>query len=157
MVDRAVTQMIANLMGDLARIEQTQKVRRIQSGIAAAQDAGKWTGRPPRGFNVEDGRLRVDVEEFLRVRSAVERVAAGETATNVANEAGLPATTLRELYRERSELYLRADAEDARVDAALGDVRPLDEPRAEPEKLEDKIRSIVRQEVDSKGRDGNEH
>jgi len=149
MVDRAVTQMIANLMGDLARIEQTQKVRRIQSGIAAAQDAGKWTGRPPRGFNVEDGRLRVDVEEFLRVRSAVERVAAGETATDVAEDVGLPATTLRELYRERSELYLRADADDDRVDAALGDIRPLDEPRAEPEDLDERVRAIVREEIEA--------
>lgn len=40
-VDRAVTEMIAGIMGDLARIEQKQKVRRIRSGITAAQDAGK--------------------------------------------------------------------------------------------------------------------
>lgn len=149
MVDRAVTRMIANLMGDLARIEQTQKVRRIQSGIAAAQDAGKWTGRPPRGFTVDDGRLRVDVEEFLRVRSAVERVAAGDTATEVAEDTGLPATTLRELYRERPELYLRADTDDDRVAAALDDVRPLDDPDAEPEDFDDRVREIVREEIEA--------
>lgn len=40
MVDQAVTQMIAGLMGDLARIEQKQKVRRVQSGIDATQEAG---------------------------------------------------------------------------------------------------------------------
>lgn len=147
MVDRAVTQMIANLMGDLARIEQTQKVRRIQSGIASAREAGKWTGRPPKGFEVVDGYLRVDPEEFLRVRAAVERVAAGEAASTVAEDTGLAASTLRELYRERSELYLRADVDDDRVDDALEDIRPLDKPVAEPEELDDRVREIVREEL----------
>lgn len=147
MVDQAVTQMIANLMGDLARIEQKQKVRRIQSGITAAKEAGKWTGRPPRGFTVEDGYLRLETEEFLRIRSALERIAAGEDVKQVAEDAGLPETTLRELYRERSDLYLHADATDERVDTALDDVRPLDEPTAEPEKLDDRIRAIVREEI----------
>ena len=72
MVDQAVTQMIAGLMGNLARIEQTQKVRRIQSGIDAAQEAGKWTGRPPTGFEVIDGHLQVAPEEYLRVRAGME-------------------------------------------------------------------------------------
>jgi len=146
-VDQAVTQMIANLMGDLARIEQKQKVRRIQSGIVSAQEVGKWTGRPPRGFTVKDGHLRVDTEEFLRVRSAIERVAAGDPAPEVADDTGLPESTLRELYRDRPELYLRADADDDRVDTALDDVRPLDEPKAEPEPLDDRIRNIVREEI----------
>ncbi len=153
MVDQAVTQMIANLMGDLARIEQKQKVRRIQSGIASAKEAGKWTGRPPRGFTVVDGYLRVDVEEFLRVRSALERVAVGEPVGEVAEDTGLPVTTLREIYRDHPELYLRAEAGDDRVDAALEDVRPLDEPRAEPEDLSDQIRDIVRQEIADGGDD----
>jgi DNA invertase Pin-like site-specific DNA recombinase len=147
MVDQAVTQMIANLMGDLARIEQKQKVRRIQSGIASAREAGKWTGRPPRGFTVKDGYLRVDTEEFLRVRSAIERVAAGDPAPEVADDTGLPESTLRELYRDRPELYLRADADDDRFNTALDDVRPLDEPKAEPEPLDDRIRNIVREEI----------
>jgi DNA invertase Pin-like site-specific DNA recombinase len=152
MVDQAVTQMIANLMGDLARIEQKQKIRRIQSGIASAKEAGKWTGRPPRGFTVVDGYLRVDVEEFLRVRSAIERVAAGDSVGEVAEDTGLPVTTLRELYRDRPELYLHADTGDDRVDAALEDVRPLDKPRAEPEGLDQHIRDIVQEEI-SKGDD----
>jgi len=147
MVDQAVTQMIANLMGDLARIEQKQKVRRIQSGIASAREAGKWTGRPPRGFTVKDGYLRVDTEEFLRVRSAIERVAAGDPAPEVADDTALPESTLRELYRDRPELYLRADADDDRFNTALDDVRPLDEPKAEPEPLDDRIRNIVREEI----------
>jgi hypothetical protein len=90
---------------------------------------------------------RVDVKEFLRVRSAIERVAAGNEAGEVAEDTNLPVTTLRELYCERSELYLHGDADDDRVDAAVDDVRPLNEPVAEPEALDDRIREIVREEI----------
>jgi DNA invertase Pin-like site-specific DNA recombinase len=147
MVDRAVSQMIANIMGDLARIEHKQKLRRIESGIAAAQNAGKWTGRPPRGFSVEDGNLRVEVEEFLRVRAAIERVVAGESAADVSDDVGIPATTLRTLVNDRSDLYLYAEAEDDRVDAALDDLRPLDEPSVQDDDFDERVREIVRDEV----------
>jgi len=40
LVDRAVSQLIAGIMGDLARVEHKQKLRRIQSGIDAAKEAG---------------------------------------------------------------------------------------------------------------------
>ncbi|VTT86170.1 resolvase [Halorubrum sp. DM2] len=143
MVDQAVTRMIAGLMGDLARIEQTQKVRRIQSGVDAAQEAGKWTGRPPTGFEVVDGHLRVDSEEYLRVRAGIERVAAGESIADVADDIGVAASTLRELYNDRAELYLCGEADDDRVDAALKDIRPLSEPAAEPaEDLNKRLRQL---------------
>ena len=150
MVDQAVTQMIAGLMGDLARIEQTQKIRRIQSGIDAAQEAGKWTGRPPTGFEVVDGYLRVASEEYLRVRAGMERVASGESVVDIANDLGAAASTLRELYINRTELYLRDEANNDRVNTALEDVRPLNEPTAEPdgnlnerfERFEQKVESL---------------
>lgn len=150
MVDRAVTEMIANIMGDLARIEQKQKVRRIRSGIEAAQQAGKWTGRPPRGFTIEDGYLRVDPEEYLRVRSALERIATGEASTTVAEDVGIPDSTLRKLLNERSELYLSATAVDDRVDAALEEMRPIDDLHEEQDDLEDTVREIVRNELDER-------
>ena len=150
MVDQAVTQMIAGLMGDLARIEQKQKVRRIQSGIDAAQEAGRWTGRPPTGFEVVDGYLRVNPEEYLRVRAGMERVAGGESLADVADDIGVAASTLRELYNDRAELYLRGEVDDDRVDAALEDVRPLSDPVAEPpedfneriKRLEQKVENL---------------
>lgn len=147
MVDQAVSQMIANIMGDLARIEQKQKLRRIESGIAAAQNAGKWTGRPPRGFRVEDGRLRVEVEEFLRVRAAIERIVGGESATNVSEDVGIPATTLRTLVNDRADLYLYAETDNDRVDGALEDLRPLEDPDI-PDDLESQVREIVREEME---------
>jgi len=130
-VDRAVKEMLAGLLGDLAKIEHKQKLRRIRSGIAAAQDAGKWTGRPPAGFVVEDGYLRVEPAEYLHVREAVARVDRGEAYADVEAETGVPASTLRNLADDRRGLYLAGEADDDRVDAALADVRPLEDLREE--------------------------
>ncbi|OYR75156.1 recombinase family protein [Halorubrum ezzemoulense] len=130
-VDRAVKELIAGLLGDLAKIEHKQKLRRIRSGIAAAQDAGKWTGRPPAGFVVEDGYLRVDPPEFLNTREALARVERGEPYADVAESSGIPESTLRSLEDDRRELYLAGEADDDRVDAALEDVRPLEDAREE--------------------------
>lgn len=144
-VDRAVTGMIAGIMGDLARIEQKQKIRRIRSGIESAKEAGKWTGRPPKGFTVDDGYLRVVPEEFLQVQHALERVAAGEAYSTVAEDTGLNEVTLRKLWDNRKELYLTGHAGDERIDAALEEIRPLDvdvddlEPKTVEELIDEKL------------------
>ena len=141
-VDRAVKEMLAGLLGDLAKIEHKQKLRRIRSGIAAAQDAGKWTGRPPAGFDVVDGYLRVDPAEYLHVREALARVERGEAYADVAADTGVAESTLRSLEADRRELYLAGEADDDRVDEALDDVRPLDDLRADTTDL-DELRERV--------------
>jgi DNA invertase Pin-like site-specific DNA recombinase len=129
LVDRAVKQMLAGLMGDLARVEHRQKLRRIESGIRSAQAAGKWTGRAPRGFVVDENTkvLRVDTAEFLRVRAALERVVDGEPVASVADASGIPESTLRTLRDDRLDLYFNGVADDDRVDQALDELRPLDD------------------------------
>lgn len=147
-VDRSVTEMIAGLIGSLAEVDHRQKLRRIRSGIEAARDAGRWTGRPPREFTVEDGYLRVDVEALLRARAALERVAAGDTGdavSAVAENTGIPPSTLARLSDERADLYRHGDADDSRVDATVQSVRPL----PEPEDWHDEVREIVREELDA--------
>ena len=146
-VDRAVKEMLAGLLGDLAKIEHKQKLRRIRSGIAAAQDAGKWTGRPPAGFVVEDGYLRVDPAEYLHVREAVARVDRGEAYATVAEETGVAESTLRSLEADRRDLYLAGEADDDRVDEALDDVRPLDELRADTTDLDELRERVERVEA----------
>ena len=70
-LQRTIYTMIASIIGDLARIEHEQNLHRIRSGIRAAQRAGRWTGRPPRGFEVDEGGfLRVIATEYLGVREA---------------------------------------------------------------------------------------
>jgi DNA invertase Pin-like site-specific DNA recombinase len=131
MVDRAMKQMLAGIMGDLARVEHKQKLRRINSGIQAAQNAGKWTGRAPRGFYVgdEDQRLHVDTEEFLRTRAALERCRRDEAVAAVADDVGLPESSLRYILgdEERRAMYFHGEHSDERKQAALDEIAPLPE------------------------------
>jgi DNA invertase Pin-like site-specific DNA recombinase len=127
-LQQTIYTMIANIMGDLAKIEHQQKLERINSGIRSAQRAGKWTGRAPRGFYVgDDKRLHVDPEEFLDVRHALERISGGESKRQVAADSGIPRSTLTDLYDNQRDLYMDGETDDDRKDAALDEIRPLPE------------------------------
>ncbi|MFC6943254.1 recombinase family protein [Salinirubellus sp. GCM10025818] len=151
-MQRAMYELLATVMGKLADIERKQTLRRIRSGIRSAREAGKWTGRPPVGFTVENGYLRVDPEEFLRVQDALQRVLAGETIVDVAEEVGLAESTLRRLRDERRSLYLDTQAEDERVSAALEDagIESVDAPRGD---LEARVRALEDALDEDDGRD----
>lgn len=118
-------------------------MRRIQSGIRTAQDAGKWTGRPPLGFTVEDGYLRVKPEEFLRAREAIKRVVADEQTVDVADDLGLPQSSLSRLASERQGLYLRGEADDDRLDAAAEEIEPLPDPPESQQPFEERVQQVV--------------
>lgn len=149
--------MIANIMGDLAKIEHQQKLERINSGIRSAQNQGKWVGRPPKGFKIgDDGLLHIKAEEFLEVRQALVRVENGESRNKVARETGIPLSTLSRLYGTRKHLYLEAaEQSDSRIESALDEIRPLDKlDRGEAGALDAKIRSVVNEEIE-KQKEGN--
>lgn len=123
-MQQSVQKLIASLMSELAALQHRQKMERIQSGIRSAQDAGKWTGAPPTGFSVEDGRLRVVPEEYLNAREAVRRVVEdGNSKRSVARETGISRATLRKMVKDRRELYLAGDAADDRVQEAIDDAQ----------------------------------
>ncbi|MFC7078210.1 recombinase family protein [Haloarcula halophila] len=149
LVDRAVSQLIAGVMGDLARVEHKQKLRRIQSGIDAAKEAGRWTGRPPAGFDVEDGYLQVNADQFLTIRRALERVEQGYTYAEAADGTPVAESTLRALEDDRRDLYFYAEAEDERLQAAAQELEPLGKPDIpdDTDLPEQDIRTIVRDEI----------
>ncbi|WP_418280808.1 hypothetical protein [Halorubrum sp. DTA98] len=105
------------------------------------------------GFEVDDdSRLRVDTEEFLRTREAIARVERGEGKSTVAKDTGVPVSTLSGLHEERAGLFLAGEGDelDGRVDAAVEELRPLDELRGESaEDLDERIRSVVREELEA--------
>jgi DNA invertase Pin-like site-specific DNA recombinase len=147
-LQQTVYTMIANIMGDLAKIEHEQKFHRIQSGIRAAQRAGIWTGRPPRGFEIgDDKRLHIDIEAFLHTREALARLARGESKHDVAESTGIPRSTLVRLYEDdqRRKMYLDGAAPDDRLDNALDELRPL--PDIDAERIDDGLRTMIRDVV----------
>lgn len=150
-LQQTIYTMIANIMGDLAKIEHQQKMDRIRSGIRAAQNAGKWTARPPRGFYVgdDDKRLHVDTTAFLETREALERIEHDESFTAVAEATGIPNSTLRYIANddERRALYFYGEADDDRVTAALDELGDLPEPDLPDDDFEAQVRAIVRDEL----------
>lgn len=143
-MQRAMYELLATIMGKLADIERKQTLRRIRSGIRSAREAGKWTGRPPVGFTVEDGYLRVEPEEFLRTQTALQRILAGEAIVDVAEDSGMAESTLRRLRDERRSLYLDTEATDERVSAALNEagVEDVDAPTDELDELRRRIEEL---------------
>lgn len=72
-----------------------------------------------RGGRLEDGYLRVDIEEYLEVTDALERIGIGESIRAAAEDSPFSRRTLGNLYRDRRELYLEGDTDDERVQAAI--------------------------------------
>ncbi len=119
--------MVAEVMDRLATIQREQTFEQLSSGVRAAQEAGKWTGRPPRGFTVDDdGYLRLDVTEYLT---------------------GIARSTLRRLYEQRRELYLGATSDNDRVDEALEEFPDIDDISRDTGGLDARIRHIIQDEL----------
>lgn len=97
--------------------------------------------------------MRVDTEEFLRTRAAVERVLiAGESRQAVADDVGIPESTLKTICNERSELCLHGQSPDDRVENAVAELQPLPDvtgqkPDANLDEFETRVREIVRDEL----------
>lgn len=115
--DRPHTQFFGKMISLWMEEERNQTIRRIRRGVRKAQRDGKWTGRPPKGFDTdEDGYLVVDMEEYLAVRDALERIENEESYRSVAGDTRFNRQTLSDLHQERREWYLDADAAPATAD-----------------------------------------
>lgn len=129
--------------------ERKQTIRRIKSGIKQAQRSGKWTSRPPKGFTTDDnGYLIPDIDEFLQVQTAIERVLDGESRYAVAHSTEISRRTLSRILDDNDKLRLYVDTEtdDDRVADAL---KAMDVDSVElPEGFEERIRAVIREEVD---------
>ena len=78
------------LTGVFAQLEADMMRERTMSGIRAAQDAGKHTGRPPYGFDT--------------ARAVIDRIEAGESVRSTARHAGIARSTVRNIT-DRKDLY----------------------------------------------------
>lgn len=101
--------------------ERKQTIRRIKSGLREARSQGKWAKAAPAGFYVEDGYLKVDIEEYLGIQQALEEVEGGESYRQAAKKAPVSRPTLMDVHKDESRrrLYLYGDAEDERMEEAL--------------------------------------
>jgi hypothetical protein len=77
----------------------------------------------------------------------LERVQAGESASAVADATGVPSLTIFRLYDERRDFYFAADPADECVDAALEEIRPIEDLTPDADEFEARVRNIVRNEL----------
>lgn len=145
--DDEMAKKYAELMAWAADLERYFLRKRVQSGVNRAKEQGKWTGRPPYGFTVNDGYLAVEPNDYLRMQSALELLETDDeaTLTGIARHAGIPQSSLSRVYNdpERRKLYLYGEHPDDRVESAVeeGDVgqdNELAELRERVERLEEK-------------------
>ena len=96
-----------NIMGTIAQLEADMIRERTRSGIEAAKQAGKHTGRPPFGFDVADGYLTPN-EDYDVAVEIIDRVEKGESKRSTARAAGVDRRTIDRIL-ERKELYQERD------------------------------------------------
>lgn len=120
--DDPMSQFFAKLLSVWMEEERKQTIRRIRRGVTHAQRQGKWTGRPPVGFETnDDGYLVVNTEEYEAVCDALERISSGESYRSVAGETRFTRRTLSKIDQDEDRLrwYLDAESGDELVAEAL--------------------------------------
>jgi DNA invertase Pin-like site-specific DNA recombinase len=122
---------VADIIGMVYAEERRTLIRRIEAGVSRAQGEGKWLGQVPAGFYRDgDGYLQPNLNPdhdsgevgFLELREALRRIEDGESYRSVAKSLPITRQTLANINddEERRAWYVDGEAEDERVDDALG-------------------------------------
>lgn len=122
--DDPMSQFFAKFLSLWYEEERKQTIRRVKSGMRRARSDGKWIGAVPTGFERDDdGRLTIDLEEYVTVVGALERIDAGEPTSRVADDVGINRVTLKNIYDddERRSWYLSDDPASAVDDDRVAD------------------------------------
>jgi len=94
------------MLGVFAELEANIRQKNVAEGIAARRANGDYHhGRPPLGFEKDDGRL-LEGPEYHRVVSVLEDVAKGELSKRQASkELDTSRRTVQRAIEERADLY----------------------------------------------------
>jgi DNA invertase Pin-like site-specific DNA recombinase len=99
-------EIVLQLLGIAAELEAKLNKERTMAGLAAAKEAGKHTGRPPFGFDVDDDGYLVPNEDFDTALAVIEKVEKeDESVRSTARHAGVARSTVRNIV-DRQDLYL---------------------------------------------------
>jgi len=116
-------ELMAKFSAWMMEFEREMTRERVRSGVQNAIDAGKWVGRPPYGFETdEDGYLRVQPDQYIRMQLAIEEALFGDGSVNaISEEYRVPGSTLNRVVsdEDRRRLYLYGEADDERLGAAV--------------------------------------
>lgn len=128
-----------------AELEAKKIKENTIEGLRAAEEAGKWTTRPPYGFTTDDDGYLQPTEEFGNARAAIYAVEELDWSHRKASRhSGVPRRTIPNVL-ERKDLYLDEDHEsEVEIEDAVDEVRSQheDEVAELREKLEELEQSI---------------
>jgi DNA invertase Pin-like site-specific DNA recombinase len=98
--------MLLNVLAWSAELEAKKIQENTRAGLAAAEAAGKWVGRPPYGFSTDDDGYLQPNENFGNARDAIIAVEEkGWSDRKASRHSGVPRRTVPNVV-ERQELYL---------------------------------------------------
>lgn len=100
------THMLLSALGWAAQKEYEQMQNRIQAGLKASREAGKWDRRPPYGFSIGDDGYLVATEKYQNALGAIYAVdTLGWSHRKASRYSGVPRRTIPGIL-ERKSLYL---------------------------------------------------
>ena len=97
---------LLNTLAMAAELEADMIRQRVLDGLRAAEEAGKWTSRPPFGFTTSDDGFLQPTDDFDRAVQAIMAVEEkGWSHRKASRHTGVPRRTIPALL-ERKEMYL---------------------------------------------------
>lgn len=99
-----LTEAFFYLAGIFAQLEAQMIRERTISGVRAAKEAGKWTGRPPYGFDTDDAGYLVMNDNYDRAMAILDELGNGESIRSLARRFGIARGTVRHI-RDNAEWY----------------------------------------------------
>lgn len=94
-----------NMMIVFADVERKMIQTRVQEGIDRAREEGKRVGRPPFGFEVEDGFLQQIPHEYVRAQNFIREVRKGRQKKATAEFFEIPESTRQSILDRSEENY----------------------------------------------------
>lgn len=95
--------MFFNITGSFAQFYREQLSENVKMGMAQARSEGRWTNRPPTGYDLADGLL-VPNREAATVVRIFELRAAGATQPEIEAATGIKHSTVVAILRNRAYL-----------------------------------------------------
>ncbi|WP_128476536.1 recombinase family protein [Halorussus pelagicus] len=103
--DGWMADLMLNMLIVFADAEQKMIQDRVQQGIDKAKRDGKRIGRPPFGYDVEDGFMYQDPVEYNRAQNFIREVKKGRAKSTTAEYFEIPKSAVQSILKRSHQNY----------------------------------------------------
>jgi len=103
--DDWMADMLLNMLIVLADAERKMIQDRVQQGVDKAMRDGKRVGRPPFGYDVEDGFMYQDPAEYNRAQNFIREVKKGRAKSTTADYFEIPQSAVQSILKRSHQNY----------------------------------------------------